>query len=142
MGGNSLSIVRTFDRPVDEVYRAWTEPARLARWVGEVEKADIRVGGAYRFVNDDGEGGRFVHHGEYLELVPDRRVVMTFKAGQVEDSPFHGETIAIDLRPLDGGRTELTFTNRWDGEALDEDGIAATRDGWNAWFDLLEAALA
>lgn len=142
MDGNSLAIVREFDRPVENVYRAWTEPDRLALWVGQVEKADIRVGGAYRFVNDDGQGGQFIHHGEYLELVPDRRVIMTFKAGQVEDNPFLGETIAVDLRPLEGGRTELTFTNRWDGEALDDEGIAATKDGWNAWFDLLETALA
>jgi len=142
MAGYSLSIVRTFDRPVGEVYRAWTEPDRLAQWIGRVERADVRIGGQYCFVNDDGEGGQFVHHGEYLELVPGRRIVMTFRAGKAEDGPYHDETIAIDLRPIDGERTELTFTNRWQGEALDDEGIAATKEGWNAWFDLLDAALA
>lgn len=102
----------------------------------------MRIGGQYCFVNDDGEGGQFVHHGEYLELVPGRRVVMTFRAGKAEDSSYHGETIAIDLCPIGDERTELTFTNRWQGEALDDEGIAATKEGWNAWFDLLDAALA
>lgn len=142
MSGKSLSLTREFDSPIDEVYRAWTDPERLAQWVGEVEAADVRVGGTYRFLNDDGEGGQFIHHGEYLDLVPDRKVVMSFKAGQVEDNPYQDETITIDLRALDGQRTELTLTNRWDGPALDDEDIEATKEGWSAWLDLLDEALA
>lgn len=142
MAGTSLSVMRVFDRPVEEVYRAWTEPELLARWVGQVEKADVRIGGAYRFRNDDGEGGHFIHHGEYLELVPNRKVVMSFKAGQVEDSPYQNETITIDLRDIDESTTELTLTNRWGGEAMDDESIEATKEGWSAWLDLLGEALA
>ncbi len=36
-----------FDTDVDDVWSAVTEPARLARWYGEVE-GDLRVGGEYR----------------------------------------------------------------------------------------------
>jgi uncharacterized protein YndB with AHSA1/START domain len=142
MSGKSLSLAREFDSPIEEVYRAWTDPERLAQWVGQVDAADVRVGGAYRFVNDDGEGGQFVHYGEYLELVPNRRIVMTFKAGQVEDNPYENETIAIELVAQDGQRTELTLTNRWDGPAMDDEDIEATKQGWSAWLDLLAEALA
>ncbi|WP_332718850.1 SRPBCC family protein [Pelagibacterium mangrovi] len=142
MSGKSLSLVREFDSPIEDVYRAWTDPERLAQWVGEVDAADVRVGGAYRFVNDDGQGGQFIHHGQYLELVPDRKIVMTFKAGQVEDNPYQNETIAIELVALDGRRTELTLTNRWDGPAMGDEDIEATKQGWSAWLDLLAEALA
>lgn len=143
MDGYALSIVRVLDKPIAEVYRAWTDPERLASWVGRVEKADVRVGGGYRFVNDDGQGGAFIHEGEYLELVPDRKIVMTFRAAQVSpaDNPYKNETIAIDLRPLDENRTELTLTNAWEGEAMDTEGMEGTKEGWSAWLDLLATTL-
>jgi uncharacterized protein YndB with AHSA1/START domain len=67
---------------------------------------------------------------------------MTFKAGQVEDNPYENETIAIELVAQDGQRTELTLTNRWDGPAMDDEDIEATKQGWSAWLDLLAEALA
>ncbi|RDE08906.1 SRPBCC family protein [Pelagibacterium lacus] len=141
---HSVSIVRTFEAPAEDVYAAWTDPDRLGTWVGQVERADVRVGGSYRFVNDDGEGGTFVHEGRYLELIADRKIVMTFGAAQIapQDNPYTNETITIQLRPLDANRTELTFTNAWEGEAMDDEGIEATRQGWTAWLDLLAEALA
>jgi uncharacterized protein YndB with AHSA1/START domain len=35
------------DRVIDDVWSALTEPARLARWLGEIE-GDLRVGGEFR----------------------------------------------------------------------------------------------
>src|SRR6478752_6220623 len=36
-----------FDRDIDDVWSALTDPSRLARWYGEVE-GDLRLGGEYR----------------------------------------------------------------------------------------------
>jgi uncharacterized protein YndB with AHSA1/START domain len=37
-----------FDTDIGDVWSALTDPARLARWIGEVE-GDLRLGGEYRF---------------------------------------------------------------------------------------------
>ena len=50
-----LVIERIFDAPREVVWRAWTEPDQMARWLGpkgftgDVEKMEPHVGGSYRF---------------------------------------------------------------------------------------------
>ena len=138
---HSITMIRTVNAPVDAVYAAWTEPDRMARWVGEVE-ADVRPGGRYRFESDAGDGNTFVFTGEYLALEPGHRVRQTFLAGEADTpNPYPNEFIEVRLRELPEARTELTFLNGWDGEAIGEDGVEAAKAGWNQWLDLMEASL-
>src|SRR2546421_6050159 len=76
-----ILVTREFDAPRHLVYRAWTTPELVRRWwhanrgTVTLVEIDLRVGGKWRYVMgaDDGmEGGV---HGEYLELVPDERIV-------------------------------------------------------------------
>ncbi len=49
---NGLRLERRYDRPVETVWKALTEPARLADWMGPA-RVDPYVGGRYElFVND------------------------------------------------------------------------------------------
>ena len=49
----SLTLKRRFKATPAQVYKAWTEPAHLAKWMGPVDvtsveaTADVRVGGRY-----------------------------------------------------------------------------------------------
>src|SRR5258708_35431049 len=49
-----LTITRVFDAPPDVVFKAWIDPAQMARWLGpqsvkaDVTAMDPRPGGAYR----------------------------------------------------------------------------------------------
>jgi uncharacterized protein YndB with AHSA1/START domain len=78
-----ILITREFDAPRHLVYRAWTEPELVRRWWsgqrGEVTSVDIdlRVGGSWRYVMVANEGLEVAFHGEYREIVPDERLVMT-----------------------------------------------------------------
>lgn len=91
--GNSLSvtlpaedqilITRQFAAPRHLVYRAWTEPELIKRWWagdrGQVTsvQVDLRIGGTWRFVMSASSGFEAAFHGEYLELVPNGRIVST-----------------------------------------------------------------
>ena len=141
-----ISIVREIDAPAGALFAAWTEPAIMRRWIASEIDADVRVGGSYRHVIDAGDAGRFVHSGQYLELEPDRRIVQTFRGESEGTSPaddcsnlYQNERLEITLRPLGPTRTELTFSNIWEGQALTADDLAATRAGWDAWLDQLAA---
>ena len=82
--GGTLFFERTFDAPRDRVWQAFTDPAIVPRWWGKhgttttVEEMDVRVGGAWRYVNraDDREPVTF--YGEYLEIDAPARFRWTF----------------------------------------------------------------
>jgi uncharacterized protein YndB with AHSA1/START domain len=78
-----ILITRDFDAPRHLVYRAWTTPELVRRWWsgqrGEVTSIDIdlRVGGSWRYVMIGCDGSEVAFHGEYREIVPDERLVLT-----------------------------------------------------------------
>src|SRR5262249_6024906 len=78
-----LLLGRTFDAPRELVFKAWTDPKHLAQWWGPlgftnpVCEADARPGGKWRIVMRGPDGGDFPHGGEYLEVTPYERIVMT-----------------------------------------------------------------
>jgi uncharacterized protein YndB with AHSA1/START domain len=106
-----ILITREFSAPRHLVYRVFTEPDLVSRWwsgeQGQVTsiEADLRVGGRWRYVMTANAGFEVAFHGEYLEIVPDQRIVRTevFEgmpdAGAVSTTTFAQEgdrtTVAI-----------------------------------------------
>jgi uncharacterized protein YndB with AHSA1/START domain len=78
-----ILVTREFDAPRHLVYKAWTTPELVERWWhanrGRVTlvEIDLRVGGKWRYVMVADDGAEVGFHGEYLEVVPDERVVTT-----------------------------------------------------------------
>ena len=79
----TILITREFAASPHLVYRAWTEPDLIARWwhanrgtITSIE-VDLRVGGTWRYVMTARDGSEVGFHGEYREIVPDRRLVTT-----------------------------------------------------------------
>jgi uncharacterized protein YndB with AHSA1/START domain len=78
-----ILITREFDAPRHLLYKAWTTPELVKRWWSgrrgsmTVAEIDLRVGGRWRYVMVADGGFEVAFHGEYLELVPDERIVTT-----------------------------------------------------------------
>lgn len=78
-----ILITREFNAPKHLVYQAYTTPELVKRWWSggfdnvTVAEIDLRVGGAWRYVLVTGEGMEVAFHGEYREIVPNERLVMT-----------------------------------------------------------------
>jgi uncharacterized protein YndB with AHSA1/START domain len=130
-----IRVVKRVPAGVEAVYRAWTDPEVMRRWQGSAAQAEARVGGRYRREIRAGEA-TFVHQGEFLALEPPERIVMSFRAGPAEagEAQDAGETLEVQLRALGPALTELTFSDRWEGEALSEEDQAATRVAWEGWL--------
>jgi uncharacterized protein YndB with AHSA1/START domain len=105
-----LVIRRTFDAPARIVYEAWTTPALFRRWW--VPKSlgmsllscdmDVRVGGKYRIVFDQGAAEPMAFFGKYLEVIPGSRLVWTNEEGgdggpisTVTFEEKHGKTLLV-----------------------------------------------
>jgi uncharacterized protein YndB with AHSA1/START domain len=105
-----ILITREFNAPRHLVWKAWTTPELVKRWWhanrGEVTVAeiDLRVGGTWRYVSVTPDGLEVAFHGEYLEIVPDERLVST------EVYEGYPDAQAVDTLTLTeaNGRTTLT----------------------------------
>jgi uncharacterized protein YndB with AHSA1/START domain len=78
---NTLRFHRVLKAPPDRVYRAFTNPDAMVKWLpphgftGKVHQFDAKVGGTYRmsFTNFT-TGHSHTFGGEFLELVPGKRI--------------------------------------------------------------------
>jgi uncharacterized protein YndB with AHSA1/START domain len=111
-----ILITREFDAPRHLVYEAWTTPELVRRWWhakrGEVTVAeiDLRVGGKWRYVAVTDDGFEVAFHGEFLEIVPDERIVSTeiYEGAWQGDAPEQG-TLNTATFTEEDGRTTLTL---------------------------------
>ncbi len=134
-----LRLSRRLKAPREAVFRAFTDPAALAKWFGpenvnvtEVE-VDLRPGGAYSMVFNEADGESHGLSGVYHEISPPHRLVMTW----VWD---HGgmagiETlVTIELAEV-GAETELTLTHE---KLPNQAACDLHRQGWTSSFICLD----
>jgi uncharacterized protein YndB with AHSA1/START domain len=105
----AVALERVIAAPRAKIYRAWLDPALLARWMGpddfsvSVATVDERVGGIHHVEMLDADGGHHTFESVIEELVPDERIVLTFK--------FHPDAeetlLTLTFRDADGGGTAL-----------------------------------
>ena len=99
-----IVVTRVFDAPRERVWRAWTEPAELARWWGkrgwttppESVTMDVRPGGEFSLLSISDEDGREMRlDTTYHEIVEPERLRF-------------GEA-TVTLIDLADGRTEMVY---------------------------------
>lgn len=156
-----LIITRVFDAPRDLVFRAWTEPERLAQWWGpkgftvRTAKLDLKPGGLFHYCLIGPNGaemwGRFV----YSEVKPPERLVyinsFSDPEGNITRAPFAGmwplEMLNIVTFEEQDGKTLLTITGA-PVNASDEEREtykshhSSMHQGFGGTFDQLDAYLA
>ena len=132
-----LVVTRRFAAPRALVFKAWTEPAQIARWWGPqgfttvTHQMDVRLGGAYRFSMRGPAGEVLWKRGVYREIVPPERLVFTFAWEDAAGEPGH-ETVLTITFAEDGDGTLLTLR-----QAV-FDTVAACEDHRRGWTSCLE----
>ncbi len=128
-----LVFTRTFNAPVERLWKAWTEPEYVMQWWGPNHftapsaEMDVREGGTslvcMRASKEFG-GQDFYSTWTYERIVPMERIDyihnLADSAGNKIDPASVGmppefpvdQLHVVTFRPLDGGRTELTVTER------------------------------
>lgn len=72
---------RLIDAPRERVFRAFSDPAHLARWWGPngftstFHEFDLRPGGAWRFVMHGPDGGNYPNESVFVDVAPPERIV-------------------------------------------------------------------
>jgi uncharacterized protein YndB with AHSA1/START domain len=145
-------VTRSFRAPRKLVYRAYTEPALMQRWLTAMPgwsmpvcEMDVRVGGRYRWYwRNDEDGSGFGFEGTFREVQAAARIVHTqaFDPGpDAEDYPKSESLVTVTFTEA-GGIT--TVTTRIDfGSREARDGAVATgmTDGMEQSYRLLDQVL-
>lgn len=122
------------DASPETIWPFLVQPERHLEWLGTEVDLDPTPGGHYRVL----VGGEHPSAGEYLEVVPNERVVFTF-GWDIEGHPIPAgsTTIEIELVP-EGAKTRVVLTHR----GLPDDAIADHTGGWDHYLGRLEVRLA
>ena len=78
---------RLIDAPRERVFRAFSDPAHLARWWGPngftstFQEFHFRPGGAWRFVMHGPDGANYPNESVFVEVVAPERVVFDHLSG-------------------------------------------------------------
>ncbi len=139
-----IDMEREFDAPRELVHRAYLEPDLVKQWLGPrqyetvIDRWDSRDGGAYRFIQRDGEN-EYAFHGVFHSMDMDN-MVQTF---EFEGAPGHVSLDTPVLEDLGNGRTRVrthsVFQSVADRDAMVEAGMShGVEDGYNRLDELLE----
>ena len=108
-----IAMTRVFDAPRMAVFDALTKPEVLKRyfatpgWSLVVCEADLKEGGAYRYVWLGDDGAEMGMRGVYREIVAPERIVNT----ESFDEPWYpGEALDTTVLAEQDGKTTLTLT--------------------------------
>lgn len=107
-GKHDIVITRTFDLPVELLFRAYVEPEIVAQWMGtKVLKLESRKHGAYEFQTSDPKGNvAFTATGVIHDFVPNEKIVRTF---EMDNAGFEVQLEFLDFEALSDDTSKLTM---------------------------------
>ena len=136
----AVAIQRVMKAPRARVYRAWLDPELLARWMGPddfsvlVATIDERVGGRHSVEMLDTDGHHHQFESVIDELVPDERIVLTFRFHPDADETL----LTLTFADAPGGGTVLRLEHERITLAPPLDG-QSEETGWGQTLAKLQA---
>ncbi|MCD9020288.1 SRPBCC family protein [Cohnella silvisoli] len=113
----------------ESLFSFFTDPDKLVRWMGSHVLLEPRIGGKFRIdVN-----GSDIAMGEYVEIVPYEKIVMTWGWEKSKIVPPGASTLEFRLTPKDNG-TVLVLTH----SDLPVQEIQSHQQGWNHYMVRLQ----
>lgn len=143
-----LVVARTFNGRARIVFDALTRPELLKRWWAPCSlgvkllscEADLRVGGAYRYVFGRDPSTAVAFSGVYQELVPHSRIVYTQIFEPVRDAGEAVVTVTLEERD---GKTHMVQHALYPSKAALDGAIASGMEhGAREAMDQLDALVA
>ena len=111
---SQITLTRKIGANVSDVFSAWTDPALIEQWQVDEAEFDATKGGEYRFVTyaDEDEDADHEVTGEILEIVEDKKLVMSWVHRDEENDEELLFVLDISFRAIDDDNTEITLIER------------------------------
>ena len=140
-----VDFTREFNAPRDLIHRAHTDPELLPQWLGprgfkmDLDKWEVRDGGAWRYVQTDPEGNQWAFHGVFHGPQTPDQMIQTF---EFEGFPGKVSFSELRLEEQDGkttARTHVVFMSLEDRDGMVESGM---QQGVVEGYELLDELIA
>ncbi|MEP7265017.1 MAG: SRPBCC domain-containing protein [Bacteroidota bacterium] len=149
----TISIKRTFDLPVNIVWKAWSEPESFKKWWGPKEyicpdcTIDFKTDGKYLASMQGQDGKKVWSTGTYKEIIPLKKIVCTDSFADSEGNIVPGSVYKMPEMPMvlmvtvefeeADGKTNMSLHHAGLPVDMADDCIK----GWQSSFDKLEENL-
>lgn len=135
----AVEVSRFMPFPADTVFKAVTTPQFMNQWfnrtgakLGKAE-ADLKVGGSFRMDYETKDGILMPHYGEYLEIVPNEKLVFTWTS----DNCHYESKVTLSLiAKKDGTEVRINHENLFSEEYRKDH-----QSGWTACLRSIEEEL-
>jgi uncharacterized protein YndB with AHSA1/START domain len=130
----TLQLNKTYPVKQERVFHAWTKPEQLEKWWGPqgfkttIDEMKVEVNGKYKFNMHAPNGEVHVLAGQYIEIVPNEKLVFTWKWA---DGDFPATIVKIDFIDK-GDSTEVVVTHT---ELPSEDAAKNHNQGWTSTLE-------
>jgi len=140
-----IEVSRTFDAPLELLWKSWTEPKHFMNWYGPKGftiptcEIDLRVGGRHLWGMSSPDGRQMYFTGVYKEVVPMERLVFTDSMSDAE-----GNVMGMGEGMPESMDVTVTFVHA-DGKTtvtVSHMGAEHSAMGWEQAFDKLAEVLA
>lgn len=107
-GIQEILITRTFDLPVNLLFKAYTEPELVEQWMGnKVLKMENQVHGSYVFETTDRQGNvLFRANGSIYKVIENKNITRTF---EMENTGFPVQLEFLDFESITENTSKLTM---------------------------------
>ncbi|HSF52970.1 MAG TPA: SRPBCC domain-containing protein [Algoriphagus sp.] len=107
-GKQEIVITRTFDLPVNLVFKAYTESELVEQWMGnKVLKLENKAHGSYQFETTDENGNvLFRANGTIHKVIESQNITRTF---EMENTPFPVQLEFLDFESIKEETSKLTM---------------------------------
>ena len=142
---NDITILRTYDAPLQAVWDAWTDPAQAAQWWGPrgftltTHAKDLRSGGSWTYTMHGPDGTDYPNKTVYLEVEPMARLVYDH-GGNDDRPPMFRVTVLFTHAD---GKTHMDMTMHFpDAAAAQQGKVFIKQAGGNGTWDRLAEYMA
>lgn len=103
-----ILITRTFDLPLNLLFKAYTEPELIEQWMGnKVLKMENQAHGCYQFETTDKQGNvLFRANGSIHKVIENENITRTF---EMENTGFPVQLEFLDFEPITEDTSKLTM---------------------------------
>ena len=139
-----LNISRLVDVPAEKLYRCWVEPELLKQWFAPKPwsiastEMNTKAGGKCKTVMKSPEGEEYPNEGVFLEVVPNKKIVMTdaIKEGWIP-GPQNFMIAHVTFEPENSQTRYTARAYHWNKESMEQHVQMGFHKGWHTCLDQL-----
>jgi uncharacterized protein YndB with AHSA1/START domain len=108
-----VRITRVFNATPQRMWQAHTDPEQLAKWWDntKIDKFELKVGGAWRFVSTGDDGQEHAFKGVFKELDEPQKIIRTF---EYEPWAGHVMTESVTFEPTSDSKTKQITVSKYE----------------------------